>query len=129
MISALTASSERPPRRVFVRDLELVASVGVFEVEHRYEQRIVINLDLAVRDDYDGKSERLADVLDYAHIVSEVEQTAQSRHFKLIETLAERIAEVCLLDARVLSARISVEKPDILPSCRSVGIEIERRRF
>jgi len=119
---------DRPDRRVFVRDLEIVASVGVFEVEHRYEQRIVINLDLAVRDDYDGKSERLADVLDYSVIVAEVEKTAQSRHFKLIETLAERVAEVCLSDPRVVSARISVAKPDILPSCRSVGIEIERRR-
>lgn len=121
-------SPDRPPRRVFVRDLEIVASVGVFEVEHRYEQRIVINLDLTVKDDYDGVSERLGDVLDYSHVVSEVEKTAQSRHFKLIETLAERIADVCLADPRVISARISVAKPDILPSCRSVGIEIERRR-
>lgn len=122
------SSPDRPPRRVFVRDLEIVASVGVFEVEHRYEQRIVINLDLAVQDDYDGVSERLGDVLDYAHLVAEAEKIAQSRHFKLIETLAERIAEVCLADSRVIWARISVAKPDILPSCRSVGIEIERRR-
>lgn len=128
MTRSAAISPDRPPRRVFVRDLEIVASVGVFEVEHRYEQRIVIDLDLAVTDDYDGLSERLADVLDYAHLVSEVEKVVQSRHFKLIETLAERIAEVCLADSRVASARISVAKPDILPSCRSVGIEIERRR-
>ncbi len=118
----------RPPRRVFVNDLEIVASVGVFEVEHRYEQRIIVTLDLAVRDDYDGISEKLTDVLDYSAIVGDVEQVAQSRHFKLIETLAERIAETCLKDARVLSARVRIEKPDIMPSCRSVGIEIERRR-
>ncbi len=128
MTRKVNLTANRPDRRVFVRDLEIVASVGVFEVEHRYEQRIVINLDLTVMDDYDGQSERLSDVLDYAVIVSEVEKTSQSRHFKLIETLAERIAEVCLRDARVISARVSVAKPDILPSCRSVGIEIERRR-
>jgi dihydroneopterin aldolase len=118
----------KPHRRVFARDLEIIASVGVFEVEHRYEQRIVISLDLTVRDNYDGVSEKLAEVLDYSVIVADVEQVVQSRHFKLIETLAERIAEVCLKDARVVSARVTVEKPDIMPSCRSVGIEIERTR-
>lgn len=128
MTTTRNSNDQRPNRRVFVRDLEIVASVGVFEVEHRYEQRIVINLDLAVRDDYDGKSERLTDVLDYSVIVSEVEQIAQSRHFKLIETLAEALAEACLRDSRVQSVRVSVAKPDILPSCRSVGIEIERSR-
>jgi 7,8-dihydroneopterin aldolase/epimerase/oxygenase len=118
----------KPPRRVFVRDLEIIASVGVFEVEHRYEQRVVIGLDLTVKDNYDGVSEKLAEVLDYSVVVADVEQVVQSRHFKLIETLAERIAEVCLKDPRVISVRVTVEKPDIMPSCRSVGIEIERSR-
>ena len=120
--------SPKPPRRVLVRDLEIMASIGVFEVEHRYEQRIVVNLDVRVRDDYDGKSERIADVVDYGALVAGVEQVVQSRHFKLVETLAERIAENCLADTRVLSVIVRLEKPDILPSCKAVGIEIERRR-
>ena len=122
------ADQRREPRRVFVDALELVASVGVYEVEHRYEQRVVVSLGLDVRDDYDGVSDRLGDVLDYGALVSAVERIAQSAHFKLIETLAERIAEHCLADGRVLSARVRIEKPDILPNCRSVGIEITRGR-
>lgn len=115
-------------RRVFVRDLEIMASVGVFEVEHRYEQRIVVNLDLSVIDTYDGRSERLADVVDYGKLVDTVQQVTTSRHYKLIETLAERIAEACLADARIASVAVRIEKPDILPACRSVGIEIVRPR-
>jgi 7,8-dihydroneopterin aldolase/epimerase/oxygenase len=115
-------------RRVFVRDLEIMASVGVYEVEQRYEQRIIVSVDLVVRDDYDGVSEKLADVLDYSAIVRDVELLVQSRHFKLIETMAESIAIACLSDSRVLSAKISVIKPDIMPSCKAVGIEIERSR-
>ena len=118
----------KPPRRVLVRDLEIMASIGVFEVEHRYEQRIVINLDLRVRDDYDGRSERIGDVVDYGALVAAVERVVASRHFKLVETLAERIAEACLTDMRVMSVIVRVEKPDILPSCKAVGIEIERSR-
>lgn len=118
----------RAPRRVFVRDLELMARVGIFEIEKRYVQRIVVNVDLDVVDDYDGTSDRLADVVDYGAIVGEVRGIVESDHFHLIETLAERIAAACLADPRVEAARIGIEKPDILPGCRSVGIAIERRR-
>lgn len=115
-------------RRVFVRDLEIVASVGVYEHEKRYEQRIFISVDLAVRDDYDGVSDRLEDVLDYSALVDGIARLVQSEHVNLIETLAERIAGHCLRDARVESARVRIEKPDAMPLCRSVGIEIERQR-
>ena len=118
----------RGGRRVFVTGLELMASVGIFEVEKRYEQRIVVSVDLDVADDYDGASDRLESVVDYGRIVAAVRALVESRHFHLIETLAERIAEACFTDPRVHAARITIEKPDILPGCRSVGIAIERTR-
>ncbi len=120
------ALNARSARRVFVKDLELMASVGIFEVEKRYEQRIVISIDLDVVDDYDGHSDRLDSVLDYGRIVTSARAIVESAHFHLIETLAERIAESCLADVRVLTACITIEKPDIVPGCRSVGITIER---
>jgi 7,8-dihydroneopterin aldolase/epimerase/oxygenase len=49
-------------------------------------------------------------------------------HVNLVETLCEKIASACLKDRRVLAARIRVEKPDIIPNARSVGVEIERGR-
>lgn len=115
-------------RRVIIDGLELVASVGVFEVEKRYEQRIIVSTVLEVADDYDGTSDRLEDVLDYAAVVRTIAAIAAGRHFHLIETLAERIAEACLEDGRVAAARIRIDKPDILPGCRSVAVEIDRRR-
>lgn len=120
--------SPRAARRVFVSGLELMASVGIFEVEKRYVQRIVVSVELDVADDYDGFSDRLENVVDYGRIVASVRALVESAHFHLIETLAERIAEACLADFRVLNARIVVEKPDILPGCRSVGIAIDRGR-
>jgi 7,8-dihydroneopterin aldolase/epimerase/oxygenase len=115
-------------RRVFVRDFEIVASVGVFEHEKRYEQRILLSADLAVRDDYDGVSDRLEDVLDYSTLVEGIALLVQQEHVNLLETLAERIACHCLADRRVESVRVRIEKPDALPMCRSVGVEIERSR-
>jgi dihydroneopterin aldolase len=113
-------------RRLFVRDLEIVASVGVHEHEKRYEQRVLISADLWVRDDYDGRSDRLADVLDYSKVVDDIVMLVESEHVNLLETLAERIAGQCLADGRVQRVRVRIEKPDVARSFKSVGIEIER---
>jgi dihydroneopterin aldolase len=115
-------------RRVFVRDLEVVASIGVYEHEKRYEQRVLISADLWVRDDYDGRSDRLADVVDYGKVVDDIVMLAQADHVNLNETLAERIARQCLADPRVEGVRVEIAKPDVAHSCRAVGIEIERWR-
>lgn len=123
--SALPASGRR---RVLIRDLEIVASVGVFEHEKRYQQRIVVSLELDVADDYDGRSDRLEHVLDYAVVVDGTVRLVQAEHVHLIETLAERIAAFCLADPRVLAVKVKIEKPDVLPQVRSVGIEIDRAR-
>jgi len=120
--------TRRSSRRVFVNRLELMASVGIFEVERRYEQRVHVTVELDVTDDYDGVSDRLDDVLDYGSVIEGVREIVTQRHFNLIETLAERIAEACLSDPRVEAARVAVAKPDIVPGCAEVGISIERRR-
>ncbi len=123
-----SADASRPLRRVFVRDLELMASVGVFELEKRYEQRIIVSVDLLVIDDYDGQSDNLSAVLDYGSIISGIRAIVESDHTNLLETLAERIAKRCLGDQRVARAVVRLEKPDIVPGCRTVGIEITRDR-
>ncbi|HVY41656.1 MAG TPA: dihydroneopterin aldolase [Hyphomicrobiaceae bacterium] len=115
-------------RRVFVRDLEVMGRVGIYEVERRYDQRILVSVDLEVADTYDGVSDRLRDVLDYEKLVERVRSIVEADHVNLLETLAERIAQACFADIRVHTLRVRIEKPDILPGCRSVGIEIERTR-
>ncbi|MFV0298315.1 MAG: dihydroneopterin aldolase [Hyphomicrobiaceae bacterium] len=124
----LTDASRRPPRMVFIDGLELLASVGVFEVEKRYEQRVVVSVTLAVDDHYDGASDRLDQVVDYSVIVDACRLIVDGTHFNLIETLAERIADAALSDPRIGVVTVKVEKPDIIAGCRSVGIAITRER-
>lgn len=123
------STAPRPtPRRVLVDGLELLASVGIFEVEKRYEQRILVSVVLDVTDDYDGVSDRLDAVYDYGLVIEACRRIVEGRHFHLIETLAERIAEAVLDDARVAKVNVKIEKPDIVSGCRAVGIVIERER-
>ena len=115
-------------RRVFIEGFELIGSIGIYEHERRYEQRLVVSLDLEVADRYDGTSDELDGVYDYDHAIDAVRTTVASRHFNLLETLAESIADAILLHPDVRAARIRLAKPDVLIACRAVGIEIERRK-
>jgi 7,8-dihydroneopterin aldolase/epimerase/oxygenase len=115
----------RGESRVFVRDLMLTAKIGLHQHERLAQQRIRVNLDLTVADngpiddDYDK-------VVCYGELVTGVRHVVGAGHVNLVETLAERIAEMCLADRRVLSARVRVEKLDVFPEATSVGVEIER---
>jgi len=94
-----------------------------------------INIDLAVRDEPPAESdgpltvrEELARVVDYEKLANDVRAIVAARHVRLVETLAERIGDCCLVDERVVTARIRVEKLDVFPDAASAGVEIERIR-
>ncbi len=135
METSRIADAVRGLRHVFLRDMVLSASVGIYTHEQTTPQRVRINVDLAVADDGArptsgapvGRDE-LARVVDYEAVANAVRAIVGAGHVMLVETLAERIAEACLIDGRVFSARIRVEKLDVFPDAASAGVEIERRR-
>lgn len=114
-------------RHMFVRDLVLPCRIGVHDREQAGPQRVRINLDLAVEDTV-AAGDRIDNVVCYQDLVEQVRALARGPHVNLVETLAERIAEACLADARVLTAWVRVEKLDALADAASVGVEIERHR-
>jgi dihydroneopterin aldolase len=112
-------------RHVFVRNLELPAHIGVYGHEQGKLQPVRINIDLAVEDSA-GIEDRLENVVDYSVVTEKVRAIVGKGHINLAETLAQRIAAVCFEDARVLSARVRVEKLHAVPGAESAGVEIER---
>ncbi len=127
------ASSIRALRHMFLRDMVLTASIGVHPHEQAAPQRVRINVDLGVEDDGArplsrqpvGRDE-MARVVDYETLAERVRAIVAAGHVRLVETLAERIAEACLADRRVHLARVRVEKLDIFADATSAGVEIER---
>lgn len=114
-------------RHILVRDLELPARIGVYQHERSGHQRIRVNLDVAVAEgDPAAIDDRLANVVDYERMVTGVRSIVAAGHVNLVETLAERIAALCLEDSRVRHVRVRVEKLEVFPDAASVGIEIER---
>lgn len=118
---------------MFIRDLVLNAQIGVYAHEHGKAQRVRLNLDLHVSDPQASNMSRpavgaddLSRVVDYDTVMNAVRQIISTGHVQLVETLAERVAEACLQDQRVRSAKVRVEKLDVFADASSVGVEIER---
>lgn len=127
----------RGVRHVFLRDMVLPASIGIYPHERAAPQRIRINIDLGVTEDAGpgaglsragvGRDD-LARVVDYEAVARSVRNMVAAGHVMLVETLAERLAELCLADGRVEVARVRVEKLDVFDDVGSAGVEIERQR-
>ena len=128
MISHHVASAKGRVRHVFVRDLECMALIGIYDHEKVKPQRIIVNIDLSVQESDVPMDDEISHVVSYEIIAKKVEGILEEGHINLVETLCEKIAQSCLKDKRVLAARVRVEKPDIIPNARSVGVEIERGR-
>lgn len=116
-------------RRVFIRGLELQARLGVHAHEKVGPQRIVVHVELDVRDDGpDVGADDLARVVDYEQVVLAARHAVSGGHVLLVETLAEQMAALALRDGRVLRARVSIEKPDAFSDVAAVGVTVERAR-
>ena len=127
IISHHVANAAARLRHVFVRDLEVLATIGIYDHEKVKPQRIIVNIDLSVKE-APSMADEISHVVSYEIIAQKVDAVVAEGHVNLVETLCEKIAQSCLKDQRVMAARVRVEKPDIIPNARSVGVEIERGR-
>lgn len=125
--SALAASESDLGYRVFVRDLVVPCSIGVYLREKGLERRVRVNAELAVSEAVSGDDD-FAEVVNYETIVSGIKGITRAGHINLVETLAERIVDLCFADRRVRAVRVVVEKLDVYADAESVGVVIQRVR-
>tara|TARA_B110000438_G_C15484669_1_gene508807 strand:- start:80 stop:499 length:420 start_codon:yes stop_codon:yes gene_type:complete len=123
------ADASRSIRHVFIRDLIVVCSIGIHSHEKANDQRVRLNLDLAVDESGKPIDDNINNVICYEKLAKGIDKIIGLGHINLVETLAEEIATMCLNNKRVLSVRVRVEKLDILKEAQSVGVEIERINF
>ena len=122
------ADAVRGIRHVFVRDLKLEGTLGIYAQEKIQAQRILVNIDMTVDDLGAELGDELSNVVCYETAVKNVQKIVADGHVHLVETLAEAIADKCLEDRRVQAVRVRIEKPDAIAQAASVGVEIERLR-
>ena len=112
-------------RRIFLRNVELAANIGIHDFEKAAAQRILVNVDLYVLLDATTPShDKIGEVLDYDFVYATIRERVARGHINLQETLCDDVLALMLAHPNVRAARVSTEKPDVYPDCESVGVEV-----
>jgi dihydroneopterin aldolase len=113
---------------VYLRDLKIECVVGIYEWERRIKQAVVLDLDMAADIRRAAASDRIEDTLDYKAVAKRLIEFVGNSQFQLVETLAEKIAEIVLNEFNVPWVRVRVNKRGALRHATDVGVVIERER-
>lgn len=114
-------------QRVLLSGLTLPCRIGITEEERAEHQRLRFDIVIEVRPK-PPREDRIGEVVDYGPLVGKIREVCGQAEFRLLESLAERLARACFFDERVLAARVRIEKLDRYPDVGGIGCEIEYRR-
>jgi len=108
--------------KIFVTGLKVEAEIGVYAHEKGRAQPLVVDVELDVPS---AGTRKLVDTVNYEMVGEAARAIVAEGHISLVEDFAERLARACLADARVMRARVRVEKPMALaPHAAAAGVEI-----
>ncbi len=114
--------------RILISDLLVRCIIGIGEEERRERQDIVINLSLSTDLSKAARSDNLDDAVDYRELKKRIVNMAELSSYRLVEALAQAIADICLVHPAISQVQVRVEKPGALRFARTVGVEITRNQ-
>jgi len=114
--------------KIYIRDLALRCIIGIYPEERRDRQDVIINVTMSGDFSAAGLSDDIDDAVNYETITKQMIALVEESSFNLIETLADKLADICLEHPKVEEATVSVDKPGALRFARSVAFETTRRR-
>jgi dihydroneopterin aldolase len=114
--------------RIFLRGLTAECIIGFIDWERRVKQTVVVDLELPVDCGRAALSDDVADTVDYKRVAKRTLAYIEASEFKLVETLAHRLALLLLEEFGIEWVRISLNKPGAIRNSRDVGVVIERTR-
>jgi 7,8-dihydroneopterin aldolase/epimerase/oxygenase len=113
---------------IVIRDLRVEALIGIHRRERHVHQTVSIDLEIGVPGTAVFASDKVSDTIDYEQVALRIRALAASGHFRLVETLAERIARILIDELGAPWVKVSAAKLGILANTRYVGVTIERKR-
>ena len=118
----------RQQDKIFIRGLEIECIIGFIDWERRVKQKVVLDIELPVDCAHTAKTDAVADTLDYKQVVDQVVELIADSSFMLVETMAQKVAELIIQNFSVNWVRVVVNKPGAIRELRDVGVSIERYR-
>jgi D-erythro-7,8-dihydroneopterin triphosphate epimerase len=114
--------------RIIISDLQARCIIGVNDEERREKQDVILNISLFADLRQAGRSDTFADAVDYRAIKKQIVALVEASCYRLVEALAEAVANMCLQHPAIQRVQVRVDKPTALRFARSVGVEITRDR-
>ncbi len=114
--------------KVFIEALEIETLIGIYDWERRIRQSLLFDIEMAFDNRKPAASDDIADTLNYKAVSKRLIEYVSVSSFGLVETLAERCAEIILTEFAVSHVRLKLSKPGAVRGARAVGVIIERSR-
>ena len=112
--------------KVFLHDLRVQTTIGIFDWERRIRQTISIDLEMASDVSKAAATDQIVNALDYKKVAKRIIAFVETAEFQLVETLAEAIANIVTQEFSVPWVRVAVNKQGAVRGAAGVGIIIER---
>lgn len=113
---------------VFITDLDIETVIGIYDWEREIKQTVRLNIEMNADVARAALTDQIDDTLDYKAVAKRLIGFVEASEFGLVETLAERCAEIILKEFPVQWVRFRLDKLGAVTGSRSVGIQIERGR-
>ena len=116
--------------RIDLKGLEVYAKHGVLEFEQREAQLFRVDVSVFLDLETAGRSDRLADTVDYGTLAHDVREAVGSHSLNLIEAVAQKVVDVVLADERVRRAIVTIHKPNapVEVAIEDVSVTVDRAR-
>lgn len=114
--------------KVFIEALEIECVIGIYDWERKIRQPVVLDIEMAFDNTKPAATDNIADTLDYKAVSKRLIQFVSESSFGLVETLAERCAEIITGEFGVAHVRLKLSKPGAVRGSKAVGVIIERTR-
>ena len=114
--------------KIFIHALKTETIVGIFDWERQVKQTVVMDIEFSADIAKAALSDSIDDTLNYKGVAKRVLAFVDESSFRLVETLAERIAMLILEEFGVSWVSITLSKPGAIRGSRDVGVTLERTR-
>ena len=111
---------------VFLRDLRIDAVIGIYGWERRVRQTLIFDLEMSADIARAAASDQIEDTLNYKAVAKRLIQFVGDSEFQLVETLAERCAQIIRDEFGVRWVRLTLNKKGAVRGASDVGVIIER---
>ena len=111
---------------VFIEELRVETVIGIYDWEKQVKQLVTLDLEMAFDNTVPAARDAIEDTLDYKAVSKRLVAFVSEAKFELVETLAERCAEIVMKEFGVPWLRLKLSKPGAVSAAKNVGVIIER---